>query len=153
MQTALQLTAYAALALAYYRGELPGIALPFLFLIVFVNPVTPFVAMNAFGLNSYLNLLMLVGLVLTAWFMSTLIPIASLVAAGALTYAFRRLGWTRVLFNDLKNKRLPKYREFFRRYCDAFRAVAQRAVAGRPATVARDGAHSFTSAAREPASD
>jgi hypothetical protein len=138
---ALQLTAYAALALTYYRGELPGIALPFLFLIVLWNPVTAFVAMNAFGLNSYLNLLILAGLVLTAWFMNTLIPIASIIAACALTYACRRLGWTRVLFNDLKNKRQPKYREFFERYCDAFREVfGQRAGAGRLSTVSRDGA-------------
>ena len=145
----LQLTAYAVLALAYYHGELPGIALPFLFLIVLWNPVTPFIAMNAFGLNSYLNLLMLAGLVLTAWFMNTLVPIASIIAACAMTYLFRRLGWTRVLFNDLKNKRQPKYREFFGRYCDAFREVfGQRGVAGRPSTVSRDGEHSSAKAAR-----
>jgi hypothetical protein len=117
------------------------------------NPVTSFVAMNAFGLNSYLNLLMLAGLVLTALFMNTLIPIGSLIAVCALTYAFRRLGWTRVLFNDLKNKRLPKYREFFARYCDAFREVAQRAVAGPLPTVSRDGANSFTKTAPDAASD
>jgi hypothetical protein len=149
----LQLTAYSALALGYYRGEIPGIALPFLVLIVLWNPVTSFVAMNAFGLNSYLNLLMLAGLVLTALFMNTLIPIGSLIAVCALTYAFRRLGWTRVLFNDLKNKRLPKYREFFARYCDAFREVAQRAVAGPLPTVSRDGANSFTKTAPDAASD
>ena len=149
----LQLTAYAALALAYYRGELPGIALPFLLLIVWWNPVTPFVAVNAFGLNSYLNLLMLAGLVLTACFMNTLIPIASIIAACALTYAFRRLGWSRVLFNDLKNKRQPKYREFFRRYCDAFREVGQRAIGRGPSTVSRDGAHSSTTAASAAKSD
>jgi hypothetical protein len=150
----LQLTAYAALALAYYRGELPGIALPFLFLIVLWNPITPFIAMNAFGLNSYLNLLMLAGLVLTACFMNTLVPIASIIAACVLTYAFRQLGWTRVLFNDLKNKRQPKYREFFARYCDAFRQVfGQRAGAGRQSTVSRDGAHSFAKATPAPASD
>jgi hypothetical protein len=150
----LQLTAYAVLALAYYHGELPGIALPFLFLIVLWNPITPFVAINAFGLNSYLNLLMLAGLVVTACFMNTLIPIASIIAACALTYAFRRLGWTRVLFNDLKNKRQPKYREFFGRYCDAFREVfGQRAVAGRPSTVSRDGAYSSAKAAPAAASD
>jgi hypothetical protein len=150
----LQLTAYAALALAYYRGELPGIALPFLFLIVLWNPITPFVAINAFGLNSYLNLLMLAGLVLTASFMNALVPIASIVAACALTYAFRRLGWTRVLFNDLKNKRQPKYREFFGRYCDAFREVfGQRRAAGRPSTDSRDAAHSFAKADSAVASD
>ena len=91
---------------------------------------------------------MLAGLVLTAWFMNTLVPIASINAACAMTYLFRRLGWTRVLFNDLKNKRQPKYREFFGRYCDAFRAVfSQRAVAGRPSTGSRDGEHSSAKAA------
>jgi hypothetical protein len=150
----LQLTAYAALGLAYYRGELPGIALPFLLLIVLWNPITPFVATNAYGLNSYLNLLMLAGLVLTACFMNTLVPIASIIAACALTYAFRRLGWTRLLFNDLKNKQQPKYREFFGRYCYAFREVfGQRAAAGQPSTVSRDGAHSSAKAAPAAVSD
>ena len=88
---------------------------------------------------------MLAGLVLTAWFMNTLVPIASIIAACAMTYLFRRLGWTRVLFNDLKNKRQPKYREFFARYCDAFREVF--GVAGRPSTVSRDGEHSSARAA------
>jgi len=142
------LTAYAVLALAWYHGQLPLISLPFLFLIVLWNPVTPFVAMNAFGLNSYLNLLLLAGLVLTAWSMNTLVPIASILAASAVTYLFRQLGWTRVMFNDLKNKRQPKYREFFARYCDAFREVfGRRAAAARPSALARDGEHSSATAA------
>ena len=86
--------------------------------------------------------------------MNALVPIASMIAAGALTYAFRRLGWTRVMFNDLKNKRQPKYREFFARYCDAFREVfGRRAAAGRPSTVPRDAAHSSAKAAPAAASD
>ena len=117
----LQLTAYIALIVAYIRGELPGVALPFLFIIVLLNPVTPFVAANGFGLNSYFNVIMVAALGLTAYYQDTFIPIASMLVVFALTYVFHRLGWTRAPFNDLKNKKSPKYREFFKRYCGAFK--------------------------------
>jgi hypothetical protein len=42
----LQLTAYVAVIVAYYRNELSALALPFLLLIVLLNPVTSFVAVN-----------------------------------------------------------------------------------------------------------
>jgi hypothetical protein len=117
----LQLTAYVALIVAYFRHELPGIALPFLFLIVLLNPITPFVAANGFGLNSYLNIIMVAALGLTAYYQNALIPAASMLAVFALTYIFHRLGWTRAPFNDLLNKKSGKYREFFKRYCQAFK--------------------------------
>lgn len=117
----LQLTAYVASIVAYIRGELPGVALPFLFMVVLLNPITPFVAANGFGLNSYLNVIMVAALGLTAYYQETVIPIASMLVVFALTYFFHRLGWTRAPFNDLKNKKSPKYREFFKRYCDAFK--------------------------------
>ncbi|MGE0857036.1 MAG: hypothetical protein AB7L18_13180, partial [Hyphomicrobiaceae bacterium] len=60
---------------------------------------------------------------LTAHYPSPWIPLASLGIASALTYFFRQLGWSRLPFNDLKNKRNSKYREFFTRYCEAFREV------------------------------
>jgi hypothetical protein len=119
----LQLTAYVALIVAYYRQELHGVALPFLFIVVLLNPVTAFVAANGFGRNSYLNVVMVAALGLTAYYKNPLIPIASMLAVFALTYVFHRLGWTRAPFNDLKNKKLPKYKEFFKRYCDAFKEV------------------------------
>ncbi len=119
----LQLTAYVAVIVAYYRHELPALALPFLFLIVLLNPVTPFVAANGFGRNSYLNVILAIGLGLTAYYGSVWIPLASLMAVFASTYVFHRLGWSRAPFNDLKNKQNPKYREFFKRYCAAFRDV------------------------------
>ena len=122
----LQLTAYVALIVAYYRHELPGLALPFLLLIVLLNPVTPFVAANGFGRNSYLNVIMVAALGLTAYFQNSFIPIASMVTVFALTYVFHQLGWTRAPFNDLKNKQRPKYKEFFKRYCDAFKEVFSR---------------------------
>jgi hypothetical protein len=119
----LQLTAYVALVVTYYQQSiyLPALALAFLFVVVLLNPITPFVAANGFGRNSYLNVVLIAGLGLTACFANPLIPIASLLAVFALTYAFHRLGWTRVPFNDLTNKKSPKYREFFRRYCHAFK--------------------------------
>src|SRR5262245_33535191 len=119
----LQLTAYVALILAYSRQELSGIALAFLLIVVLLNPVTPFVAANGFGRNSYLNALMAAALGLTAYYGNPLIPVASLLAVFVLTYVFHRLGWTRAPFNDLRNKKSPKYREFFRRYCQAFKEV------------------------------
>jgi hypothetical protein len=119
----LQLTAYVALIVAYYRQELSGVALLFLLLVVLVNPVTPFVAANGFGRNSFLNVVMVAALGLTAYYQSPLIPIASMSAVFALTYVFHRLGWTRAPFNDLRNKKRPKYKEFFKRYCEAFKEV------------------------------
>src|SRR5262245_10230373 len=119
----LQLTAYVALILAYSRQELSGVALAFLLIVVLLNPVTPFVAANGFGRNSYLNALMVAALGLTAHYGSPLIPVASLLAVFALTYVFHRLGWTRAPFNDLRNKKRPEYREFFKRYCAAFKEI------------------------------
>ena len=142
----LQLTFYVALIVAYYREGLPGIALPFLFIIVLLNPVTPFVAANGFGRNSYLNVIMAAALGLTAYYQNSLIPIASALVVFALTYVFHRLGWTRAPFNDLRNKKRPKYKEFFKRYCDAFRDVFSQAHA--PAQQ-----HSIASREGLPASD
>jgi len=119
----LQLTAYIAVVVAYLRGELPTLALPLLLLIVLLNPVTPFVAANGFGRNSYLNATLAAALALTAFFPTPWIPVASLALVFALTYVFHQLGWTRAPFNDLKNKQNPKYREFFKRYCAAFKEV------------------------------
>jgi hypothetical protein len=121
----LQLTAYVALIVTYYQQSiyLPALALAFLFVIVLLNPVTPFVAANGFGRNSYLNVILATALGLTAYYKSPLIPVASLLAVFALTYVFHRLGWSRAPFNDLKNKQNPKYREFFKRYCAAFKEV------------------------------
>ena len=125
----LQLTAYVGLILAYSRAGLSGISLLLLVLIVLVNPVTPFVAANGFGRNSYLNVVMVGGLSLTAYYQEPVIPVASILAVFALTYVFRRLGWTRAPFNDLKNKKDQKYQMFFKRYCDEFRK-ADRPVIG-----------------------
>jgi hypothetical protein len=119
----LQLTAYVAVIVAYLQGGLSTLALPFLLLIVLLNPVTPFVAANGFGRNSYLNAVLAGALVLTAFVPTPWIPVASLTLVSALTYVFHRLGWTRAPFNDLKNKQNPKYREFFKRYCAAFKDV------------------------------
>ena len=66
---------------------------------------------------------MVAALGLTAYYGDPVIPIASMAAVLGLTYVFRQLGWTRAPFNDLKNKRLPKYKEFFKRYCASFRDV------------------------------
>jgi hypothetical protein len=119
----LQLTAYLAAIVGYYRGDIPAIALPFLLIIVLFNPVSGFVAANAIPRNSYVNLVLTTALGLTIYFKSALIPILALLGAGALTYALRRFGWTRAPFNDLKNKTSPEYQKFFQRYCEAFRKV------------------------------
>ena len=46
-----------------------------------------------------------------------------LLTACTLTYAFHWLGWSRGAFNDLSNKKSPKFRDFFGRYCTVFREV------------------------------
>src|SRR5262249_32630666 len=135
---------YVAVIVAYLEGGLSTLALPFLLLIVLLNPLTPFVAANGFGRNSYLNAIMAAALVLTAFFPTPWIPVASMALVSALTYVFHRLGWTRAPFNDLKNKQNPRYREFFKRYCAAFKKVfAERmSPAARPAPSAES--HSAT---------
>jgi hypothetical protein len=131
----LQLTAYVAVIVAYLQGGLSTLALPFLLLIVLLNPVTPFVAANGFGRNSYFNAILAAALVLTAFFPTPWIPVASLALVSALTYVLHRLGWTRAPFNDLKNKQNLKCRDFFRRYCAAFKKVfsERMSLAARPA--------------------
>jgi hypothetical protein len=119
----LQLTAYAALAMAYFRHELSGFVAALLGVLVLLNPATGFVSAYANPCNVYLNLLMMAALAFTIYFKSSLIPVVSLLAVLALTYVFRRLGWTRAPFFDLKNKKHPKYLQFFRRYCEAFKEV------------------------------
>jgi hypothetical protein len=119
----LQLTAYVAVVTAYYKQSISTLALPFLLIIVLLNPVMPLVAAYGFGCSLYLNIVLVFGLALTAWYQVPLFPIASMVTVFALTYVFRRLGWSRLPFNDLRNKKNPKYSEFFVRYCVAFREV------------------------------
>src|SRR5262249_8280273 len=120
----LQLTAYVALIVAYYRQELSGAAVSLAFIVVLLNPVTSIVAAYALPRNAYLNSLMIAALALTVYFPTPIVPIASMLLLFALTYVFRQLGWTRQLFCDLKVKGRPKYKEFFKRYCDAFREVS-----------------------------
>ena len=82
----LQLTAYVALILAYYRQELPGVAVPFLAVFVLLNPITPFVAAYAIPCNLYLNVFMAAALALTA---VTLTRGAAALALGTSTLAVR----------------------------------------------------------------
>jgi hypothetical protein len=121
----LQLTAYVGLIVTWYQQPfyLPTLALPLLLLLVWLNPVSSFIAANGFGCNSYVNVVLVAGLGLTALYPNPWIPFGSLFVASALTYFFRQIGWSRVPFNDLKNKKSVKYREFFKRYCGAFREV------------------------------
>jgi hypothetical protein len=119
----LQLTAYASLAIGYFRQELSGFAVALIGVLVLLNPVSGFVTAYASPCNVYLNVLMIGALALAVYFKSSAIPVASLLAVLALTYVFRLLGWTRAPFFDLKNKKHPKYLGFFHRYCEVFREV------------------------------
>jgi hypothetical protein len=119
----LQLTAYVALILAYYQNEISGVSGLFLAAFVLLNPVTSFVAAYAVPRNHHLNVFMAAALAPAIYYMDPIIPIVSLLVTFALTYVFRQLGWTRAPFNDLRNKKRPKYKEFFARYCNSFREV------------------------------
>jgi hypothetical protein len=127
----LQLTAYLALILAWYHQSFyfPTLALPVALLVALMNPVTGFVAANGFGRNSYVNVLLAAALAVTVFYPYPVVPTLSLVLAGVLTYVLRKLGWSRVPFNDLRTKKSPKYVAFFKRYCDAFKQVFADAVA------------------------
>ena len=119
----LQLTSYVVVIVAFYQHFIHAVAVPLLFLIVMFNPITPFIAGWA-GFGSLLNvIIMIIALGLTAIFKNVLFPIASLLAAFAVTYAFHRLGWSIAVFNDLTTKKRPKYQKFFKRYCAVFREV------------------------------
>jgi len=121
----LQLTAYVALILIYYRQSFPlsALAMPLLLATVLLNPITGFVAANGFGTHSYLNVILVTAVALAAYYHDPLIPVASLLMACAWTCVCRKLGLARVPFNDMRNKKSPKYSEFFRRYCVAFKKV------------------------------
>lgn len=119
----LQLTAYAAVATAYFQQKISGLIAVILAMLVLLNPASSFVASLAAPCNAYLNVVMVGGLVLTVYYASSWVPIAAILAVVALTYALRKAGLTRPPFFDLKSKRHPKFVDFFRRYCSAFREV------------------------------
>jgi len=121
----LQFTAYVGLIMTWYQQPFyfPTLVFLLLLLIVWFNPVSSFVASIGFGHNSYVNIIMILALGLTVLYPSPAIPLLSLVTAIIVTYLLRKLGWSRMPFNDLKNKMHPKYHEFFDRYCKAFREV------------------------------
>ena len=119
----LQLTAYVALIVAYYRQELPGVAVSFLAVFVLVNRITPFVAAYAIPCNLYLNVFMAAALALTAYYKNPDDSDCVAVRGVRFDLCLSQLGWTRAPFNDLKNKKRPKYGEFFKRYCNAFKEV------------------------------
>ena len=81
--------------------------------------------------------------------MRWLLPILTLMflAACGLTWLFRRAGTARVPFNDLRNKRNPRYAAFFKRYLDTFRQV----FAERAATRQRAASTGVRAAERTPA--
>ncbi|PYK10824.1 MAG: hypothetical protein DME65_08745 [Verrucomicrobia bacterium] len=123
----LQLTGYAAVVTAYYQQWIPLIAVPLLLVAVLLNPVAMFASwlvgdsLLNWSILGGLNVILVVGLGLTAVYKNPLIPIAVLVGAFALTYIVHWLGWSRPPFHDLSNKKSPKFRDFFKRYCATFR--------------------------------
>jgi hypothetical protein len=113
---------------AYYQQWIPLVAVPFLLLAVLLNPVTSFIAgwliggsMLSMSILGALNVILIVGLGLTALHKNPLVPIAVLLGAFALTYIIHWLGWSRPPFHDLSNKKSPIFRDFFKRYCAVFR--------------------------------
>jgi hypothetical protein len=124
----LQLTGYAAVIAAYYQKWIPLVAVPFLLVAVLLNPVTNFIAswlvrdsLLNWSILGVLSTIIIVALRLTALHKNPLVPIAVLLGAFALTYIVHWLGWSRPPFHDLSNKKSPKFRDFFKRYCAVFR--------------------------------
>ena len=110
----LQLTSYVAVIIAFYQHFIDAVAIPLLLAIVTFNPITPFIAGWSTSYSLLNTLIMIIALGLTAVFKDILIPIAALLVAFAVTYAFHKLGWSRAPFNDLTNKSSQKYRTFFK---------------------------------------
>jgi hypothetical protein len=124
----LQLTGYAAVVTAYYQQWIPLVAVPLLLMAVLLNPVTNFIvgwlvggSMLSMSILGGLNVILIVGLGLTVVYKNPVVPIAVLLGAFTLTYIVHWLGWSRPAFHDLSNKKSPKFRDFFKRYCATFR--------------------------------
>lgn len=116
------ITAVVALVLLYLRQTIP-LPLSVLMLLlagVFLTPVLSLVNANSNRVAGALNLLLALGLLLTALTGNPLVPVASLALSFSIVYLGRKLGTTRVWFNDMKHKDEPALHDFYARYCEAF---------------------------------
>ena len=93
-----------------------------------VNPLVPIAAQNAININHLLIYVLLAGLVLTILLPNAWVPGVTLSLVCLLIFVGRKLGMTRVMFNDLKNKRSAVYEKFFERYIQSYNRVIARRV-------------------------
>lgn len=116
-------TTVMALVLVYFTQviPLPLSVLLMLLAIVFLSPVLSLVNANSNRIAGYMNIIMALGLGLTAYFRHPLIPVASLACNFLAVYICRKKGITRVWFNDMIHK--DRYRNFYARYQRIFNEV------------------------------
>ncbi|MEM9855655.1 MAG: hypothetical protein AAF841_14595, partial [Pseudomonadota bacterium] len=92
------------------------------------NPLNGLLIANGTQLHIPMNYVLGAGLLASLVTQSALVGAATLGLAAGWIFLGRKLGWSRPMFGDLREKQKPKYKEFFKRYCAAFnRAVAARA--------------------------
>lgn len=121
----LMTTAVTTLVMLYRS---PSVPLPFsmllvLLAVVFFTPIIPLVNTNSNRILGPTNVAMAIGLALTLYLASPLVPLASLLLNFVIVYLCRRARLSRVLFNDLRFKEKPRFQEFYARYREAYRKV------------------------------
>jgi hypothetical protein len=89
-----------------------------------LNPFMGLVLSRGANLYSLLNSILLVGLITTCFYPAYWIFAISLCSTLLIIIIGRKQGWTRVFFNDMKNKR--RYMDFYKRYTIAFEKVLKK---------------------------
>ncbi len=97
--------------------------IPLSFFQVF-NLLMGFIVAKGVNIHRYLNAILLTGLVITPFYPSPWVPGITFLASFLVLFICRKLGLTRVPFNDLKNKK--KYGQFYKRYVQAFENVKRK---------------------------
>jgi hypothetical protein len=99
------------------------VKVPLIFIQLF-NPFIGLIQSQAINLHHYQNLFLIGGLIGIAFLPGPIPPLVALSLTLLLTVVGRKMGWSRLMFNDLKNK--SKYTDFLKRYLDAYKNVIQK---------------------------
>ena len=90
-------------------------------LIQIMNPIMGLILSRGANLHGFMNFLLLIGLLTTIFVPFYWVPGISLIMLISIIIIGRKMGWTRVFFNDLKNKK--QYFGFFEKYKKEYNKV------------------------------
>ncbi len=122
------LTAIVGLVLLYL-SDMIWFPLPLLIvtvLLLIATPVLSLINANSNRIAGLLNVVLVAALGLTAYTRNPLVPLGAVAFNFLLVFICRKLGVTRVWFNDMQHKSRETYGAFFDRYCEAYRTVTAR---------------------------